>query len=236
MANPVDSNVIADCSFPPLPEPGTVSTYRPLPPREYIRPQEREIDASYDLWDKVRPLFTGRRQFEGRLELEVPAGRYVCVPLFGGLVKLNERGAYRPYFYLVLVVACGPHQGKLVAKYWRYGEDPAGVFARDCKDMGLKADWLDRGCGFRSGGVVVGVAATSNEPKAPAEVAYMASLAHLIPEEIWPSDADKPSVKKARAHAMRSAVAAAASRNAAGAGYEQHGASHGHANEPPAAR
>jgi hypothetical protein len=235
MAHPVDPKSYPQISFEPLPEPGTFKPYRPRPSREYIKSTERVIDPSYDLWDKVRPHFTGRREFEGRLELEVPAGRYVCVPLFGGLVKLSERGAYRPYSYLVLVVACGPHQGKLVAKYWRYGDDPASIFARDCKDMGLKADWLDRGCGFRSGGVVVGVAPTSNEPRAPVEVAYMASLANLVPEEIWPSESDKPSVKKARAQAMRSAVAAAASLNAAGAGHEQHGASRVNANVPPAA-
>jgi len=233
MARSIDSNSFTDFTFQPLPEPGTVPPYRPLPSREYIKPHEREIDASYDLWDKIRPLFTGRRQFEGRLEPEVPAGRYVCRPLFGGLVKLKERGAYRPYSYLVLVVACGQHRGKLVAKYWRYGEDPAGIFARDCKDMGVKADWLDRGCGFRSGGIVVRVAPITNEPKAPVEVAYLVALANAFPEEIWPSEADRPSVKKARAEAMRHAVAAAASLDVDGAGHEQHGA--GQSNEPPAA-
>jgi hypothetical protein len=233
MTHPVDPKSSPTFSFPPIPEPGTFKPWRPRPSHEYIRSAERVIDPGYDLWDKVRPLFTGRREFEGRLEPEVPAGRYVCVPLVGGLVKLNERGSYRPYFYLVLVVACGPRKGRLVAKYWRYCEDPAGVFARDCRDMGLKADWLDRGCGFRSGGVVVRVAPITNEPRAPVEVAYMASLANLIPEDIWPSESDKPSVKKARAQAMRSAVAAAASLNAAGAGHEQHGESH--VSGPPVA-
>lgn len=233
MSHSVDPNAFKSFSFQPMPAPGTVPPYRPLPSREYIKPHEREIDASYDLWDKVRPLFTGRRQYEGRLEPEVPAGRYVCRPLFGGLVKLKERGAHRPYVYLVLVVACGQHQGKLVAKYWRYGEDPAGVLARDCKDMGVKVDWLDRGCSFRSGGVVVRVAPITNEPKSPVEVAYLVALANLFPEEIWPSEADRPSAKKARAEAMRHAVAAAASLDVDGPGYEQHGA--GQRDEPPAA-
>ncbi|GEM_PF-7010010 len=232
MSHSVDPNAFKSFSFQPMPSPGTVPPYRPLPSREYIKPHEREIDASYDVWDKVRPFFTGRRQYEGRLELEVPAGRYVCRPLFCGLVKLKERGAYRPYFYLVLVVACGKHQGKLVAKYWRYGEDPAGVFARDCKDMGVKADWFDRGCGFRSGGVVVRVAPITNEPKAPVEVAYLVALANAFPEEIWPCEADRPSVKKARAEAMRHAVAAA-SLDVDGLGYGQHGA--GQRDEPSAA-
>jgi hypothetical protein len=77
------------------------------------------------------------------------------------------------------------------------------------------------------------VAPITNEPKAPVEVAYLAALANLIPEEIWPSEADRPSAKKARAEAMRSAVAAAASLDVYGAGRQQHGSDQ--SNEPPAA-
>lgn len=233
MPRSIDSSSFSDFTFQPLPEPGTFAPYRPLPSCDYVKAGEREIDAAYDLWDKVRPLFTGRRQFEGRLTPEVPAGRYICKPLFGGLVKLHEQRSYRPYFYLVLVVACGPHRGKLVAKYWRYGEDPAGIFTRDCTDMGVKADWLDRGCEFRSGGVVVRLAPVTDQPRAPLEVAYLASLANLVPEDIWPSVDDRPSVKKARAQAMRSEAAAAASLDVDGPGYEQNGADQ--RTGPPAA-
>ncbi len=210
---------ISTTKFPgsPFPDPSTYKPYRPLPPQDYIKPEERETAASYDLRDKVRPIFTGPRRFEGFLKPEVPPGRYVCRPLFGGLVKLKEGEFYRPYLYLVLVVALGPQIGKLVAKYWRYLEDPAGVFARDCKNTGIRASWLDRGCGFRSGGVVVHVASANPDGHSPVE------LAGLIPEEIWPSEADKPSVKKARAEAMRSAVAAAASLDVGGAGHEHRG-------------
>ena len=49
-------------------------------------------------------------------------------------------------------------------------------------------------------------------------------LASIIPEAIWPTEADKPSVRRAqsRALATRSAVAAAASLNASGAMHEKH--------------
>ncbi len=56
------------------------------------------------------------------------------------------------------------------------------------------------------------------------EVSSVTKLASIIPEAIWPTVADKPSVRRAqsRALAIRSAVAAAASLNAGGAVHENH--------------
>ena len=218
---------------PPFPEPGKFKPHRPQPSRNYIKPKERVIAADYDLWDKLRPVITGRRPFEGFLEPEVPAGRYACRPLFGGLVKLkDEDDEYIPHRYLILAVAAGPHTGKVIAKYWPYNGDPGGIFARDCKDMGLHMDWLDNGCEFSSGGVLVRVTPVNPDCKKPVEVSYLASLVNLIPEEIWPTAEDKPSAKKSRALEKKLAIAAAESLDVDENGHEQEESSQD--GKPPA--
>lgn len=207
-----------------------------IPPETLIAAQDRDL-SGYDLWSDLLLKREFARPFEGRLPMQVPGGRFICKPIIAQLQKVAEAKGLIPYFCLAMVVAVGPHKGKIVPWYWRYPGDRDDDFWRDCRNAGIHPDHMDLGCGFTGGGLHVVVRDVQRGKYSFRQVSSVTKLTGLFPEEIWPSEADKPSVKQraALAAARAAAVAAAASLNAAGAGHEQHGASRVNANVPPAA-
>ena len=84
-----------------------------VPPESLITPEDRDV-RGYDLWGDLVVTRESARPFEDRVPMQVTAGRYVCKPVIGQLQKLFEARGPTPYFCLVMVVAVGPHKGKIV--------------------------------------------------------------------------------------------------------------------------
>ena len=194
-----------------------------IPPESLITPEDRDV-RGYDLWGDLVVTRESARPFEDRVPMQVTAGRYVCKPVIGQLQKLFDARGPTPYFCLVMVVAVGQHKGKIVPWYWPYPGKGDDDFWRDCGAAGFDLDHMDLGCGFAGGGLHVVVRKVRKGKEWCCEVSSVTKLASIIPEAIWPTVADKPSVRRAqsRALAIRSAVAAAASLNAGGAVHEKH--------------
>lgn len=193
-------------NLPPL-----VSECRPRRVRQDELFNARARDTSgYDLWGRLRTEFTTRVQLTGRLRLEVPAGAFVCKPLLAQLVKLPADLRPCPHYCLVTVVAAGPQRGKLIPVYWPYPGEVGDAFDRDCKATGLHPNMFDFPSGFTSGGLVVRVDEVRRGKSRSCEVVSVMRLAGLIPEDAWPTDADKPSSRRARSRAVESTAAIAA--------------------------
>jgi len=193
-------------NLPPL-----VSECRPRKVRqeELFSPHARDT-SGYDLWGRLRAEFTTRVQFTGRLRLEVPAGAFVCKPLLAQLVKLPADLRPCPHYCLVTVVAAGSQRGKLIPVYWPYPGEVGDAFDRDCKATGLHPNMFDFPSGFTSGGLVVRVDEVRRGKSRSCEVVSVMRLAGLIPEDAWPTDADKPSSRRTRSRAVESTAAIAA--------------------------
>ena len=191
------------------------------PPESLITPEDRDV-REYDLWENLVLKREFARPFEGRLPMQVPAGCYVCKPVIGQLQKVPEARGPIPYYCLAMVVAVGRHKGKIIPWYWPYPGKEHDDFWLDCQAAGVDPDHMDLGCGFAAGGLHVVVREVQEGKHSYRKVSSVTKLASLIPEAIWPTVADKPSVRAARTQAMRGAVAAAASLNADGAAHEQH--------------
>jgi len=162
------------------------------------------------------------RPFEGWLPMQVPVGCYVCRPVIGQLQKLLEARGPVPYYLLATVVAVGPHEGSIVPWYWPYPCQGDDKFWRDCEAAGIDPNLMDHGCSFTAGALQLVVRRVRKGKDWCREVSSVTNLASVIPEAIWPTEADKPSVKKARTHTTRSAVAAAASLHAGVTSHQQH--------------
>jgi hypothetical protein len=192
-----------------------------VPPESLITPEDRDV-RGYDLWDDLVVTREFARPFGDRVPMQVTAGRYVCKPVIGQLQKVLEARGLIPYYLLVMVVTAGPHKGKIVPWYWPYPGKGDDDFWRDCRAAGIDLDHMDPGCGFAGGGLHVVVREVRKGKEWCCEVSSVTKLASIIPEAIWPTEADKPSVRWAqkRVPATRSAVAAAASLTAGGAVHE----------------
>ena len=193
-----------------------------IPPESLITPEDREV-RGYDLWSDLVVTRDCDRPFDARLPMQVPAGRYACKPVIGQLQKVLEARGLAPYYLLVMVVTAGPHKGKIVPWYWSYPCKGDDTFWRDCETAGIDPNHMDHGCGFAAGGLHVVVREVQKGKDWCHEVSSITKLASIVPEAIWPTEADKPSVRRAqsRALATRSAVAAAASLNVSGAVHEK---------------
>lgn len=222
MARPADSNntpsprkdIDLSEDFPDwgLTARGRRKSIKPKLPQDYITKEDRNV-AGFDPWASLQVASLERRQFEGRLEPEVPAGTYVCKPLFARLVTLPDGTRPSPYYCLVLVVAIGLQRGKLIAQYWPYPGEPWDLFERDCRAMGMDSAWFDDGCTFESGAILVRVDQLRRNDRPCKEVAVITKLSSALPEQIWPTAADKSSVRRAReamAEVAQHTVAAAA--------------------------
>ena len=193
-----------------------------IPPESLITPEDRDV-RGYDLWSDLVLKPASPRPFGGRVPMQVLAGHYVCMPVVGQLQKVLEARGPAPYYLLAMVVAVGPHKGKIVPWYWPYPCRGNDDFWRNCEAAGIDPNHMDDGCGFAGGGLLVVVREVQKGKDWCREVSSVTKLSSVIPEAIWPTEADKPSVRRAqsRALATRSAVAAAASLNAIGAVHEK---------------
>ena len=194
-----------------------------IPPESLITPEDRDV-RGYDLWGDLVVTREFARPFGDRVPMQVTAGRYVCKPVIGQLQKSREARGPTPYFCLVMVVAVGQHKGKIVPWSWPYPGKGDDDFWRDCRAAGIDPNDMDLGCDFAGGGLHVVVREVRKGKEWCCEVSSVTKLSSVIPEAIWPTEADKPSVRwaQSRALATRSAVAAAASLNAGVASHQQH--------------
>lgn len=195
-----------------LPPHGRRRFIKPKLPRDYITKEDCNL-AGFDPWAPLRVAKRQLRQFDGRLEPEVPAGTYICKPLFARLVTLPNGRRASSYYCLVMVVAVGPYQRKLIAQYWPYPGEPWDQFERDCGALGIDRAWFDEGCTFESGAILVRVDHLRRSNRPCKEVMVVARLSSALPEEIRRTAAEKPTVQrdwKAITEELKQKAAAAA--------------------------